>query len=422
MQSFAAVLGLFVFVGLAWSISLNRRRFPWRTVLTGTALQFLFAWVILRTDLGRVVFDLTQRGFNRLLGFATEGARMVFGPLADGALLSERFGPGNGTVLAVVVPSTIIVVAALSSLFYHWGLLQRVVAIVGWVMQRVMGTSGSESLAAAANIFMGQTEAPLVVRPFLDRMTRSELLALMTGGMATIAGGVGAVYVSLGVRAGEPDMAGHLLTASVMSAPAALLMAKVMLPERETSETRGGAPLKVGRETANSIDALCRGAAEGLSLSLNVLAMLIAFVAVVALANHLFALMQRPFGRGEAITLQAVAGWLNAPLAWLMGTPAKDCAVLGGILGERIVLNEFVGYVSLTGQRAALDQRSFIIGTYALCGFANFGSIAIQIGGIGALVPGRRAELAALGARAMIGGVLASYQTAAIAGLLTSGS
>lgn len=343
---------------------------------------------------------------------------MVFGPLADGALLADRFGPENAYVFAVGVSATIIVVAAISALLYHWGILQRVVAMMAWVMQRLMRTSGSESLAAAANIFMGQTEAPLVIRPYLARMTRSELMALMTGGMATIAGGVGAVYVGLGVRAGELNMAGHLLTASVMSAPAALLIAKVMLPETETSETAGSAPLTTGRDTSNAVDALCRGAGEGMMLSINVIAMMIAFVAVVAIANFIFGSAQTWVGIDTPRTLQELVGWINAPLAWLMGVPWKDCPLIGGSLGERIVLNEFIGYTSLAAQRPNMEPRSFVIASYALCGFANFGSIAIQIGGIGALAPERRGDFAALGARAMIGGVLASYITASIAGLV----
>ncbi|HXG46723.1 MAG TPA: nucleoside transporter C-terminal domain-containing protein, partial [Methylomirabilota bacterium] len=285
-------------------------------------------------------------------------------------------------------------------------------------MRRIMGTSGSETLAAAANIFMGQTEAPLVIKPYIARMTRSELLCLMTGGMATIAGGVAAVYVQMGVRAGFEDMAGHLLTASVLSAPAALLVSKIMLPETEVSETAGGAPAPVERTTQNSIDALCRGAGDGLMLALNVIGMLIAFVAVVALVNFLFGWAQGLVGVAEPVTLQRLLGWLNWPFAWLMGVPARDCALVGQALGERIVLNEFIGYLTLTGAAGTLEGRSFVLATYALCGFANFSSIAIQVGGIGSLVPARRGELASMGWRAMVGGLLASYLTATIVGLL----
>jgi len=311
-------------------------------------------------------------------------------------------------------------VAALSSLFYHWGILQRVVRAAAWVMQRVMGTSGSETLSAAANIFMGQTEAPLVIRPYVARMTRSEIMTIMVCGMAHIAGGVAAVYASMGMHAGYEDTAGHLLTASVLNCPAALLIAKIMLPETEKSETAGTSPATVPRTTANSIDAICRGAGDGFYLSLNICAMLIAFIAIISLANYVFAFAQTHCGVPLPVTLQDVLGWINAPFAWLMGVPAQDCLSVGQILGERIVLNEFVGYLDLTShaKELALDPRSFMIATYALCGFANFSSIAIQVGGIGSLAPERRSEMANVGFRAMIGGLLAAYMTASLAGFL----
>ena len=399
-------------IGLAWACSTNRRRFPWRTVLAGLALQFLFALFILRTAVGEEIFQAAQNAFTKLLECAAQGADLVFGPLAREKLLTEKLGPGNGFVFVVTVSATIILVSALSSFLYHYGILQRIVRAVAWVMQRLMRTSGSESLAAAANIFMGQTEAPLVIKPYLKRMTQSELLALMIGGMASIAGGVLAAYVGFGISAG------HLLTASVMSAPAALMMAKVMLPETEVSDTAAGASARVPRETHNGIEALCCGASEGLTLSLNVMAMLIAFVAVVALANLLLGWVQSWFNIADPVKLQTIFGWANAPCAWLMGVPARDCAVVGQILGERIVLNEFMGYLSLGGQVDKLDPRSVTLATYALCGFANFSSIAIQIGGIGALVPERRKDLAQLGLRAMVGGLLSCYLTATVVGIL----
>lgn len=407
-----SLLGLVVFVGVAWAISSQRKQFPWRVVLSGLGLQLLFGFLILRTTVGERVFDFCQRGVTKLIGFADEGSKMVFGPLADTGLLSEKLGPGNGFIFVITVTATIILVAAISSLLYHYGILQLIVRGTAWLMQRVMRTSGSESLAAAANIFMGQTEAPLVIRPYLPKMTRSEILALMTGGMATIAGGVLAAYVSFGISAG------HLLTASVMSAPAALLIAKVMLPETEKSETAAGASATVPRETTNGLDALCRGASEGMMLAINIMAMLIAFVAVVALANYLLSLGLRQAGVTNSTPLQTLFGWVNAPVAWLMGVPWKDCPAIGSVLGERIVINEFVGYLSLSKVSATLDPRSYTLATYALCGFANFSSIAIQIGGIGSLAPTRRADLAKLGLRAMIGGLLASYLTATIAGIL----
>ena len=279
-------------------------------------------------------------------------------------------------------------------------------------MQRVMGTSGSESLAAAANIFMGQTEAPLVIKPYLKRMTQSELLALMIGGMASIAGGVLAAYVGFNISAG------HLLTASVMSAPAALMVSKILLPESEVSDTAAGASATVPRETYNGIESLCRGASEGVMLAINVMAMLIAFVAVVALANMSLGWVQSLFNVAQPLKLETVFGWINAPCAWLIGVPTKDCLVVGQILGERIVLNEFIGYLSLSGQLDKLDPRSVTLTTYALCGFANFSSIAIQIGGIGALAPERRKDLAKLGLRAMLGGLIACYLTATVVGIL----
>jgi CNT family concentrative nucleoside transporter len=285
-------------------------------------------------------------------------------------------------------------------------------------MRKAMRTSGSETLSVAANIFMGQTEAPLVIKPYVARMTRSELLCMMTGGMATIAGGVAAIYIKMGMDAGHQDIAGHLLTASVLSAPAALLISKVMLPETEQSETAATAPADVPRTTANSIDALCRGASEGVALSINVLAMLIAFIAIVALANYLLTFPQQKLGVAQPVTLQILFGWINAPFAWLMGVPANDCLAIGGILGERIVLNEFIGYLSLTNPKTVVNERSFTLATYALCGFANFSSIAIQVGGIGSLAPERRSDMAKLGVRAMSGGILASYLTATIAGIL----
>ena len=415
MERLIALLGLIVFVATAWACSLDRRRFPWRTVAAGLLLQSVLAVLLLRTAAGRAVFELAGRGFDKLLGFANEGVAMVFGPLADRTLLAEKLGTANAFIFVVTVTGTIVFISALSSLLYHYGILQVVVRGAAWVMQKVMRVSGSESLSSAANIFMGQTEAPLVVKPYLPGMTRSELMALMVGGMATIAGGVFAAYVSFGIDAG------HLLTASVMSAPAALMMAKILAPEREPSETASGAHARIERVTLNGLDALCHGAADGIKLAGNVMAMLIAFVAMVAFVNYVLSLGLRLAGAHNPQPLQTVLGWVNAPFAWLMGVPARDCLAAGGILGERVVLNEFMGYVSLARAKESLDPRTVTLLTYALCGFANFSSIAIQIGGIGALAPARRGELAQLGLRAMLGGLLACYCTAALAGLVGTG-
>jgi CNT family concentrative nucleoside transporter len=417
---FASLLGWAAMLLLAWGISYNRKAFPWRTVLWGLALQFTLALLILHTRGGREIFVFAGKAIQKLIEFSTYGTRFVFGPLADQTATGRVFGADHAVVFAILVTGTVVLVAALSSLFYHWGILQRVVRAIAWVMQRVMGTSGSETLSAAANIFMGQTEAPLVIRPYVARMTRSEIMTIMVCGMAHIAGGVAAVYAAMGMHAGYEDTAGHLLTASVLNCPAALLIAKIMLPETEKSETAGTSPATVPRTTANSIDAICRGAGDGFYLSLNICAMLIAFIAIISLANYVFAFAQTHCGVPLPVTLQDVLGWINAPFAWLMGVPAQDCLSVGQILGERIVLNEFVGYLDLTShaKELALDPRSFMIATYALCGFANFSSIAIQVGGIGSLAPERRSEMANVGFRAMIGGLLAAYMTASLAGFL----
>lgn len=407
------LLGILVFLAIAWLLSTRKRRFPLRTVLGGLALQLLLGLLILRTGAGRRGFEWARQGVDAFLEVANEGAVLVFGPLADGGIMGDAF-PDRPLVLAITITATIILVSTVSALLYHWGVLQRLVRLLAAVMSRTMKLSGSESLAAAANIFMGQTEAPLLVKPYLRGMTRSELMALMTGGMATIAGGVLAVYAGLGI---DP---GHLLTASLMSAPAALMVAKIMVPETETSETSSGAkPLPEARAT-NSLDALCRGASDGMQLSINVIAMLIAFTAVVALVNLLLGWVQSWFHVADPVTLQSILGLVNAPVAALIGVPMQDCRQVGAILGERIVLNEFIGYLSLSSPEVseALDPRSRILATYALCGFANFSSIAIQVGGISKLEPSRRPDLVRLGVRSMIGGLLASYLTASMAGLL----
>jgi CNT family concentrative nucleoside transporter len=414
MDRIIPLLGLGMFVFTAWAISLDRRRFPWRVVASGLGLQMAIAWLILGTAAGRGLFDGIKRAFEKLLGFAQEGVSFVFGPLADQALLEHTLGKGHGFVFVVTVTGTIVLVSALSSLLYHYGILQLVVRGVAWVMRKLMGTSGSESLAAAANIFMGQTEAPLVIKPYLPGMTRSELMALMTGGMATIAGGVLAAYVAMEIDAG------HLLTASVISAPASLMIAKIILPETQPSQTASGAHAEIERQSVNGLDAMCTGASDGMKLAINVFAMLIAFVAMVALVNYALSLPLRWIGHNDPRPLQTLLGWINAPFAWLMGVPASDCLKVGGILGQRIVLNEFMGYAELAElhKAGAITARSSAITTYALCGFANFASIAIQIGGIGALAPERRADLARLGLLAMVGGLLACYCTASVAAFL----
>ena len=407
-----SLLGLAAFLAVAWAISEHRKKFPWKTVLPGIGLQILIGFLLLKTAWGKALFTKFHEAATKLLSFANEGTNLVFGPLGQFDLMAEPFGPENAFVFAVIVTGTIILVATVSGLLYHYGILQKIVQAMAWVMQRVMHTSGSESLAAASNVVMGQTEAPMVVKPYLNTMTRSELMALMTGGMATIAGGVLAAYVGMGIDAG------HLLTASLMSAPATLVIAKIMIPETEKSETASGATASAERESINGLEAMCQGASDGMKLSLNVMAMLIGFTAVVALANYLFSGVFGWFGWETERPIQTIIGWVNSPFAFLMGVPTQDCVSVGQAMGERIVLNEFIGYLSLGGMKETLDPRSYILGTYALCGFANFASIAIQIGGISALAPKRRKDLAQLGLRAMVGGVLASYTTATVVGML----
>ncbi len=408
-----SALGLVLIVTIGWLMSENRRKFPWRAVIWGIVLQFAVGLFILRTEIGMRLFNGCQLAVDRFIAFANEGNVLVFGFLAKRDVLEKGLGAGNGFILVLTVTGTIILISSVSSLLYHYNILQFVVRGIAWVMRRAMGTSGSETLSAAANIFMGQTEAPLVIKPYLARMTRSELNCMMTGGFATIAGGVMAVYSGV-----LKIPAGHLITASVMSAPAALLISKVMLPETEVSETAAGASAKIERETINGIDAICVGASEGMKLAINVAAMLIAFTAIVAAVNWMLGHLVHPLGWNTQQPLQQTLGYLNAPFAWMIGVPWKDCYIAGQILGERIALNEMFGYISLNNAKATIDPRTYDLISYALCGFANLGSVAIQIGGIGALLPSRRADLARLGLRAMIGGLLACYMTACIAGIL----
>jgi CNT family concentrative nucleoside transporter len=401
MERIVPFVGMLVMLLIAWSLSNNRRVVPWRLVLTGTALQVLFALFILRTWIGQEIFRRATEAVNVFLDFSDAGSRFIFGEN-----FAEHF-------FAFKVLPTVIFFSAVITVLYYLGVLQWVVKGFAWVMVRVMGTSGAESLSASANIFVGQTEAPLLIRPYVGTMTRSELMAVMTGGFATIAGGVLAAYVGMGVPAG------HLIAASVMSAPAALVMAKLMFPETEESLTKGEVRVSVERPWVNVIDAASSGAADGLKLTLNIAAMLLAFIAIIAMLNAFIGWVAGWFGFA-AITIEAILGWLLQPLAWLMGVPWEESRQVGSLLGIKTVVNEFVGYVEMQEMVRAgeLSPRSQAIATYALCGFSNFSSIAIQVGGIGGIAPERKADLARLGLRAMIAGSLACFQTATIAGIL----
>ncbi|MCA9543572.1 MAG: NupC/NupG family nucleoside CNT transporter, partial [Myxococcales bacterium] len=398
-----SVLGLFVMIAIAWAMSTDRKKVPWRIMAWGIGLQVALGFVVLRTDLGRKSFVYLKDAFTALLEYYKAGADMVLGGIAT----------DRPFVFILAVLPTIIFFSSLMAVLYHLRIMQALVGGVAWLMRRTMGTSGAESLSAAGNIFVGQTEAPLLIRPFVEKMTLSELMAVMVGGFATVAGSVFAVYVGL-LQDSFPDIAGHLLTASVMSAPAALVIAKIMVPETEVSETAEGGAQAGKSEYSNLIDAAATGAADGLKLAMNVAAMLLAFVALIALANGLLAFVGGWFGHGD-ITIQGILGKLLSPLAWIMGVAWEDAQTVGSLLGTKTVVNEFVAYLDLTTALKAgqiNDPRSVVIATYALCGFANFGSIAIQIGGISAIAPGRRKDLAKLGLKAMIGGTLASLLTA----------
>lgn len=427
-----SVVGLLALTFLAWVLSVNRKLIPWRVVLWGLSLQIIFALFILKTPVGAGIFDAMNRVVVALLGFTTDGAEFVFGnlvwnnvPVGVGEVGNGSFEamPGQvantGSFFAFNVLPTIIFFSSLMTVLYHLGIMQWAVRGVAWVMQRTMRTSGAETLSAAGNIFVGQTEAPLLIKPFADDMTESELMAVMTGGFATVAGGVLAAYVGM-LLAFFPDIAGHLMAASVMSAPAALVVAKLMVPETEEPETGASLEVEVDKPDVNVIDAAARGASEGLHLALNVGAMLLAFVALIYMFNGFLGWAGALLGF-EGLTLELLLGWLLSPLAWLMGVTWADATTVGSLMGVKTVLNEFFAYIELAGglnEGSSLEPRSIIIATYALSGFANFSSIAIQLGGIGGIAPSRRHDLSRLGLRAMIGGSIAAFMTATVAGMI----
>jgi len=427
-----SLLGLLALTALAWGLSLNRSKIQWRVVVWGLSLQLVFAALILKTPVGEVAFGALNDVVVALLGYTLDGARFVFGnlvldnvPVGTGTVGQGDFAavPGQvantGAFFAFNVLPTIIFFSALMTVLYHLGIMQLAVKGFAWVMQRTMRTSGAETLSTAGNIFVGMTEAPLLIKPFIERMTSSELMAVMTGGFATVAGGVLAAYVLMLV-AFFPDVAGHLMAASVMSAPAALVAAKLMVPETEQPETAGTVAIEVERRDANVIDAAARGAGEGLHLALNVGAMLLAFVALIALVNGVLGWAGGLVG-WQGLSLEGVLGWIMAPVAWIMGVPWTDAPEVGSLMGVKTVVNEFVAYVQLAGDLSGgvtLQPRSVVMTTYALSGFANFASIAIQLGGIGGLAPSRRQDLSRLGLRAMVAGSIAAFMTASVAGML----
>ena len=412
------LIGLVGILGLAYALSTNRRAISLRIVGWGLGLQVVFALLVLKTEIGIRAFQWLGNKIQDLLHYSVEGSRFVFGPLGDVAvwsrIMNNTLGAEGGqyaVIFAFQILPTIIFIAALFAILYFLGVMQVIVRAFAVVMNRVMGASGAESLNVAASIFMGQTEAPLTIRPFLARMTQSELMTVMTSGMAHISGGIMAAYIAFGIEAR------HLLTAVIMTAPGTLMMAKMFVPETETPETRGTVKLQIEKTDVNVIDAAGRGTAEGLHLAMNVGAMLISFVAMIFLLNGILGAVGNAIGI-PGFSMQMIFGWVFAPVAWSLGVPWRDAATVGNLLGTRMVLNEFIAFAQLGALRESLDPRSFTIATFALCGFANFASIGMQIGGIGALAPTRRSDLARLGLRAMLAGTLANFITAIIVGFL----
>jgi len=402
LSRFTGLLGLAAILAIAWLFSAHKRSIKLRIVLWGMSLQFAFALLVLKTSFGQI-FQAASTGVSAMLGYTKAGSTFVFGP---------ELGGGTAVIFAFQVLPIIIFIASFFSILYYLGIMQWVVKVFAIGMQRIMGASGAESLNVAASIFMGQTEAPLTIKPFLPGMTQSELFTIMVSGMAHVSGAVMAAYVLMAhveIR--------HLLTAVIMTAPATIMLAKIFQPEIETPATAGKVEVKLENTAVNVIDAAAQGAADGLHLVLNIAAMLIAFLALIAMVNGIF-----NWAHGVASwipsSMEELFGMIFSPVAWLMGVKFEDCATIGRLLGERLVTNEFIAFIDLGKVRDHLDAKSFTIATYALCGFANFSSIAIQIGGIGALAPTRKSDLARMGLRAVAAGTMANFMSACIAGML----
>ena len=404
MERFIGILGILVLLAIAVAMSNNRKSIPWRLVIWGLGLQLIFAIIILKTPIGQPFFGVVDTAIKKLLSFSDAGSDFLFKSFSAGVVEAPLMN------FAFRLLPTLIFFSSLITVLYHFGIIQFIVKWIARAMQMTMRTSGSETLSVSANIFVGQTEAPLMVRPFVSKMTRSELMAVMVGGFATVAGGIMAMYVK--ILADIPGIAGHLMAASIMSAPAALVIAKIIYPETESSDTMDDLKIVLEKKDDNAMEALSRGATDGMKLAANVGAMLIAFVAMIALVNAILGVMD--------LSLQQILGWIFSPLAWVMGIPWHEAGTMGTLMGEKLVLTELIAYGDLAELRAtnSISDRSAIIASYALCGFANFASVGIQLGGIGGIAPERRKDLAKLGLKAMLGGALASWLTATLAGIL----
>src|SRR5271165_3567912 len=410
MAHFTGILGMMAILAGAYAFSTNRKAIKLKTILWGLGLQLLLGFFVLRSTTGTKIFAFLGNGANKLLSYSYAGSEFVFGDIGFPKELSRL-----GFSFAFQVLPTVIFIAAFFAVLYHFGVMQLIIRGAAWLMTRVMGASGAESLNVAASIFMGQTEAPLTIRPFLPTLTKSELMVVMTSGMAHISGGMMAGYIQVG--GADPK---NLLTAVIMTAPGTLLMAKMLVPETEQSLTAGRVEMPAMEKESNVLGAIARGTSDGLSLALNVGAMLITFIALLALLNAMMGGIHNwPHMAWFPDSMQTLFGWIFSPVAWLIGIPWHDAAKIGNLLGTRMVINEFVAFGQLGTMRGTLDPRSFTIATFALCGFANFSSIGIQIGGIGALAPEQRSQLAKFGIRAMLAGTMANLMSACIVGILT---
>lgn len=423
MERFTGLIGIVLIFALAFLLSNNRKAINYRLVLSGLTIQIVLALFILKVPVGKEIFGWLGAAVTKVLDFSNAGANFVFGALVNKGLMDKAFGAGNDFIFFFKIIPTIIFVAVLVSVAYYLGIMQRIVKGIALVVYKLMGVSGSEALSNVASAFVGQVEAQIMIKPYLRGMTMSELLASMTGSMACIAGGVMAVYIALGVPAE------YLIAASLMAAPGALVISKIVWPETEVSETKGKVSLEIKKTNANLVDAISHGASDGLKVGLNVIAMLIGFIAIIALLDYVLGKV----GMGlanlgltlsfigidlQTLSLNQILGSIFSLFAWTMGVPMKDIQVAGSLMGTKMVINEFVAYLDLAKVKATMDAKTLIITSFALCGFANFSSIAIQVGGIGELAPERRTDLAKLGVKALICGTLASYLSATIAGIL----
>ncbi len=416
MGRFTGILGILSVLAAAWLFSTDRRRIRWRTVAWGISLQFCFAFLVLRFSFGQLAMRHAGDAITQMLSATFAGTQVLFGELGlpNSGAFGRIISPNSGAIFAFQVLPTIIFISAFFAVLYHIGLMQQIIRLFAWIMLKTMRISGAESMNVAASIFMGQTEAPLTIRPFLSRATRSELMCIMTSGMAHVSGGIMAMYIAQGIEAR------HLLEAVVMTSPGTILIAKMLVPETEIPDTEGKViiPKDELHKDENLIGAIARGTIDGGKLALNVAIMLISFLALVALLDMILAWAHTHYGFGWVPpSLGQILGYAFWPVAWVIGIPARDCALIGNLLGTRMALNEVIAYIALGAHKAALAPRSFTIATFALCGFANLGSIGMQIGGIGALVPERRNDLAKLGVRAMLAGTMANLISASIAGM-----